>query len=137
MLLAVLRHRRGTAADLARLIALWLAVVVLVQGLAATLSLVRGPAHRHAEVTLSRLGDAHALNHARGQVHHHDHAADLAVPLDGHALDVAALLLLGALVMLAVVHGFVPHLARGPLRAAPAWAALALVSDPPRKPPRG
>jgi hypothetical protein len=137
MPLAAFRHRRGTAADLVRLVACWLAAIVLVQGLAATITLVRGPAHRHAEVVLPSLGDAHALAHARGQAHHHDHAADLAVPLDGQALDTAALLLLGALVMLAVVHGLASRLARGPFRAAPAWAALAHVNPPPRKPPRG
>jgi hypothetical protein len=136
-MLAVLRHRRGTAADLMRLAACWLAAIVLAQGLAATITLMRGPAHRHAEVVLSHLGDAHALAHAQGQAHHHDHAADLAVPLDGHALDAAALLLLGALVMLVAAYLFAPRRAHGVEAAAPPWAVQAHVSPPPRKPPRG
>lgn len=47
MLLAALRRRDTPTGDLARVLAAWLMVILLVQGLAALQTLVRGPAHRH------------------------------------------------------------------------------------------
>jgi hypothetical protein len=137
-MLAALRHRRGTAADLARLLACWLAAILLVQGLAATLTFVRGPAHRHAEVALSRLGDAHGLAHALGAAHHHDDARDLAMPTEGEAaLDAAALMLLATLAVLGTVFGWRSPATATALNATPPWAVLVHRPPPPRKPPRG
>jgi hypothetical protein len=136
-MLAVLRHRRGTAADLVRLVAYWLAAIVLVQGLAATLTLVHGPAHRHAEVVLRALGDSHAHAHATLQAHFHD-ASALAVPVEGEAaLDAAALMLLATLAMLVSAFAWPTRFCGTAPAVSPPWSVLAHVRAPPRKPPRG
>lgn len=51
-MLAALRRRDSAAAALARVLACWLAVVLLVQAHAALQTLVRGPAHRHAPASV-------------------------------------------------------------------------------------
>lgn len=57
---------RSTAADLMRLLAVWLAAIVLVQGFSAALALGAGPLHGHRPG-----GDEHAHVHAPGERHHH------------------------------------------------------------------
>jgi hypothetical protein len=42
----------STAADLMRLLAVWLAAILLVQGLAAGLALGAGPLHRHGSAAV-------------------------------------------------------------------------------------
>ena len=46
-------HDRSTAAALLRYLAVWLAMIVFVQGLSAAQALGSGPLHRHAETARS------------------------------------------------------------------------------------
>ncbi len=162
MLLAALRRHDAPAADLARVLACWLAVILLVQGLAALQTLVRGPAHRHLSgAAMSAVGSvaadlashaaskqapkhasnphatAHALSHALGEAHHHA-ANEVAVPAGAEAgLDAAACVLLAALAALAVSYGWAARAARGGPAVSVAWALAENQPPPPRRPPRG
>jgi len=150
-MLAALRQRHTPGSDLARVLACWLALILLVQGQAALLSLVRGPAHRHAAMAghtaASRAATAieaqagvhaHARAHEAGEPHHHA-PTEAALPADGDAaLDDAV-----ALAWLAVL----PARGAGPrqptalpgqaLVARAGWALVEHRSLPPRRPPRG
>jgi len=159
-MLAALRQRHTPSSDLARVLACWLALILLVQAQAALLSLVHGPAHRHAATaglasaaTPAPTGiealvqgpaqahaqaNAHARAHEAGEPHHHA-PADVALPADGDAaLDDAV-----ALAWLAVL----PARGAGPrqpnalpehaLVARAGWALVEHRSLPPRRPPRG
>lgn len=158
MLLAALRRRDTPAADLARVLACWLAVILLVQGLAALQTLVRGPAHRHLALSTSPLPAAagwshaaeqspspsatpesatHEMSHALGEAHHHA-ADEVAVPAGGEAaLDAAACVLMAALAALAVSYGWAASAARGGPAVSVAWALAENEPPPPRRPPRG
>lgn len=136
-MLNVCRHRHGTAADLARLLACWLAAILLLQGLAATLTHLRGPAHRHAASSMQALGGSHAIAHATGKAHHHA-IGEVTLPADGEAsLDAAALLLLGTLAFVAVHFAWPARPGADVRHAAAPWAWQASCLSPPRKPPRG
>ena len=147
MLFAALRQRDTPIANLARLLACWLVVILLAQGLSALQTLVRGPAHRHlpvaqgivavAEVRLPDHHRAHALAHESGQAHHH--AADVvAVPADSEAgLDAAACVLMAALAPLAVNYAWPARHMRAAPVATEAWALTEHDSPAPRRPPRG
>lgn len=163
MLLAAMRRRDTPAADLARVLACWLVVILLVQGLAALQTLVRGPAHRHlapagtlaAPVTPSAAAQlaagpsskslshamsqamSHAMSHAMDVPHHHA-GDEVAVPAGAEAgLDTAACVLMAALAALAVFYGF-PVRAAGSARVVSvAWALAENAPPPPRRPPRG
>lgn len=98
-------RRRSTAADLLRLLAVWLAVILLWQGLAAAHALGAGPLHHHRGT-----GDPDRVVR-QAHVHHHDdarhhHAPDDAsvVPVDTaeDAFDVAAFALTAAMALLAM-----------------------------------
>jgi hypothetical protein len=90
----------STAADLMRLVCAWLAACLLVQGLAAGLTLGAGPLHRHAAPNSARADDAH--HHHDGAERHHHRADDGSVIEDAApALDHAALALVAALALLA------------------------------------
>jgi hypothetical protein len=134
-------RRRSTAADLLRVLAIWLAVILLWQGLAAAHALGAGPLHHHRGSTNPNRITALAHGHQHGDARHH-HAADDAsvVPVDAaqDAFDAAAFALTAAMALLAMglartmadssVHGWV---AMPP----PAWRnAVAAAS---RRPPRG
>jgi hypothetical protein len=88
----------STAADLMRLLAAWLAAILLVQGLAAGLALGAGPLHRHAGAPV-HMHEAHHHDDA----HRHHHAADDAsVVADAEpAVDTASLALVAALALMA------------------------------------
>jgi hypothetical protein len=93
-------HVRSTAADLVRLLAAWLAAILLVQGLAAGLALGAGPLHRHHEHTATP--HAHDVHHPHdGAERHHHRAGDASIAPDAAepALDSAALV--AALALLA------------------------------------
>lgn len=131
----------STAHDLARLLAAWLVLVLLVQGLAATLSLVHGPAHRHAATVAQRLGadhaHAHAHAHEHGLKHHHD-SDEQTLPDAGVAdgLDAAAVVLLAVLTPLSARFDWAPAQG-GEVR--PAYGQGTHADAPahqPRKPPR-
>jgi len=131
-------HATGnTARDLASLLAAWLVVVLLVQGLAATLSLVHGPAHRHAAAVAERLGASHAHAHSHGLKHHHG-SDEQTLPGAGEAdgLDAAAVVLLAVLTPLSARFDWAP--AQGQ-EALPAYGQRTHADAPasqPRKPPR-
>jgi hypothetical protein len=115
-----------------------LAAVVLLQGLGAALSLVRGPAHSHVDAVLHWLGEAHALAHELGLAHHH-HSAEPTLPGDAAAmgLDDAVLSLLLGLAASASLVYLAQNLAS---EARPALVPEPLRSvslPPPRRPPRG
>lgn len=144
MLLAALRRRDEPAADLARVLACWLVVILVAQGLAALQTLVRGPAHRHldhAEVpAVSPAAThpmSHAMSHALGEPHHHA-ADEVALPAGPQAgLDAAAWVLLAALAALAVSYGWAARAAGSGPVASMAWALAEYQPPPPRRPPRG
>lgn len=127
----------STAADLIRLLAAWLAAILLVQGLAAGLALGAGPLHRHGSTTV-RAHDDHAHD---GAERHHHRAGDASVVRDGGELatDNAALALIAALALLAfaLVSWRVPPDTRRHTRhaaPAPAWRSTAI--PPLLRPPR-
>ena len=95
-------HPRSTAAELMRLLAVWLAAIVLVQGVAAAQALGFGPLHRH---TAAALHDDH--HHHDGAQRHHHAASDgsmLAVAAAEPAFDAAAFALVAALALMALGH---------------------------------
>ena len=137
-----MRHRNpqpagSTARDLARLLAAWLVLVLLLQGLSATLSLVHGPAHRHSAAAAQQLGWAHAQAHEHGLKHHHD-SHERTLPGGGEAddLDASAVVLLAVLLPLSARFDWAPAQGRELL---PAYAPDVHADAPaglPRKPPR-
>lgn len=144
-MLAAVRRSDTIAADLGRVLACWLVVVLLAQAQAALQALVHGPSHRHAAVaagfmttTATARADAeHDLAHARGEAHHHA-VGEALLPADGEAaLDTAACVLMAALVPLAAQHAWPACAGRTALVAAPAWALREAGRAPPRRPPRG
>ena len=128
-------HARSTAAALLRLLAAWLALIVLVQGLAAAQALGSGPLHRHR-------GDAsvqpHGHHHSAPERHAHAaldstviETAD-EVSFDGVAFAITAALALMALACLR----FQPEARPRIWRAARAWAWHSVTPAVPLKPPR-
>lgn len=161
-MLHALRRRNTVPSDLARALAMWLVVVLLVQAHAALQTLVRGPAHRHAPASVvhrplltllpllthrgvdgpqAGLDDRqvqHQLAHERGQAHHHA-GDEVALPAEGvAALDAAACVLMATLAPLAA-HFAWPAVGTARTRpvAAAGWAWLDRSPAPPRRPPRG
>jgi hypothetical protein len=126
-------HPHSTAADLLRLLAAWLAAIVLVQGVAAASALGHGPLHRHT-------GAASQHHHHDGAERHHHAAGDagmLVLAEAEPALDEAAFALVAALALMALAVARVLRDARRHVwRAAPAWAWLSILAAPPRRPPR-
>lgn len=124
---------------LSRVVAAWLVLVLVLQGLATVHALVQGPAHRHTEATLARLDAAHAHAHEHGIAHHHEHPHEQALPMGASVgeLETAALMLLALCLPLAA-----PLLrpAGAPWRAAfagPGPLPLRSRSEaPPQPPPR-
>jgi hypothetical protein len=145
MRLAALHQRNCTAGDLARLLAAWLVVVLLLQGMAALRTLVSGPAHRHLPVAAAWAGepaassqtDAHQLVHEQGLAHYHG-SERVVVPADGEAaLDAATFLLLMALLPLAMNFAWRPVRVRTAMWPTLGWALIEGRYSPPRRPPRG
>lgn len=134
-------RRCSTLGDLLRLAAVWLAVVLLLQGFAAVQVRVAGPAHRHhgpAGVALL----AHRQAHDESQRHHHAsddrsvQAAADAATLDA-ALDAAAEALAAAFVLLAFAALLAPAgRAARVWRPAAGWPLLPTHPVPLPKPPR-
>jgi hypothetical protein len=61
--MSLMRHAHSTAASLLRLAAVWLAAIVLLQGIAAAQALGHGPLHRHSSASVQHY-------------QHHDSVAD-------------------------------------------------------------
>jgi hypothetical protein len=92
-------HPHSTAADLLRLLAGWLVVILLVQGFAAAQALGLGPLHRHDP---GRSGTVVAHQHDGAERHHHVLADASVRSAAGEAdLDLDAFALAAALALLA------------------------------------
>ena len=125
---------RSTAADLLRLLAAWLAAIVLVQGIGAAQALGLGPLHRHSETAAH-----HEHRHGNAERHHHAHTDPSVLPA-GQELefDASAFALTAALALMAVgALRFAVGTRRHVWRAAPAWAwrtaTPALLLRPPQQ----
>ena len=128
-------HARSTIAALLRLLAAWLAVIVLVQGLAAAQALGGGPLHRHREGVSPA---QHAHHHDGVERHHHDALDNSVVVSEADAtFDADAFAITAALALMALaVTRASPDAPRQVLRAARAWAWRISVPAALRKPPR-
>jgi hypothetical protein len=125
-------HPYSTAADLLRLLAAWLAAVVLVQGLGAAQALGLGPLHRHT-------GASALHEHHHGVAERHHHAADVGLLPAGQDPDfnAAAFALTAALALMALGSArwwFEPR--RHVWRAAPLRSWRSTTPIPLLKPPR-
>jgi hypothetical protein len=80
------RRLAPAAVALSRVLAAWLAVIVLLQSLAAALALVHGEGHRHSALA------THEHRHDDTRHHHHHHHADAlsAVPSGDDGSDTSA-----------------------------------------------
>ncbi len=135
-------HARSAAADLLRLGAAWLALVVLVQGMAAAIALGAGPLHHHVASARSQpavYAKPQAHMHADAERHHHA-AADVGVVADAAepAFEAAAFAITAALALMALALPRPPRdTRRHVLHSAPGWAwrvaSPALLSKPPRR----
>jgi hypothetical protein len=124
---------RSTAADLLRLLAVWLAAIVLLQGIAAAQALGLGPLHRHGQTAAH-----HEHHHGSAERHHHAHA-DASVLAAGQDLDfdATAFALTAALALMALGHSRrVSDARRHVWRAAPAWAWRTTTPSLLLRPPR-
>ena len=128
-------HRNSTAADLLRVAAVWLALILGLQGIAAAQALGLGPLHLHRQ-TAPVLPHTH--HHVDAERHHHAALDDsVMAAADEGAFDAVAFALAAALALMALaVTRASPDARRTVWRAAPAWAWR--VHRPPilRKPPR-
>lgn len=145
--------------DLTRLLAGWLAVVVLVQSMASALGLVQGPRHVHVRADAGTAAVfVHAADHAsahEANTHYHAHDAehhehggwarhvhlspttDATLGDDAQDLAAAAGLVLAAMVALGPVRDDLPvadacHVMRG----LAAWSCITHVLPLPERPPR-
>lgn len=136
-------HRNTTFADLLRLAAGWLVLVLLVQSLQWAGTLGAGPRHRHGPPAVGAPADVHAHHHHHDafERHHHAPAAErVAFETDRElddALERAAFALAAALALLAFAAGRAAagtrtHVLRG--CGAPAWRSAGLRRW--RRPPR-
>ena len=128
-------HPRSTAADLLRLLAVWLAAIVLAQGVAAAQALGHGPLHRHLRDLAVAPGHHH---HDGAERHHHaDDAGVIALADAQPAFDDAAFALVAALALMTLASARLTSDTRCHVwRATTAWSWLTAVNPPPRKPPR-
>jgi len=138
-------HARSTAAALLRWFATWLALIVLVQGLAAAHARGSGPLHHHRQSGAAMQQGHH---HDGAERHHHSSAGGgqdsafavavaVAVAEPESDLDSGAFALAAALALMALVGWRIPARTPRPvLRPAPAWAWRTRLPAFPRKPPR-
>jgi hypothetical protein len=127
-------HSRSTAANLLRLLAVWVAAIVLMQGVAAAQALGLGPLHRHSDAT-----SVHGHHHDGAERHRHD-TTDSSVLPAGQDLDfnAAAFALTAALALMAFGPSrFAADTRRHVWRATLAWAwrtiTPALLLRPPKQ----
>ncbi len=127
--------------DLLRLVACWVAAILLCQGLAASHQRARGPVHHHAPQRALHLA-SHGHSHDADERHHHaadDHSvrASLSSAAADDAWDAAAAALVMALALLALSRPWrTGTLARHVWRATTAWHCLTGFVQPPLRPPR-
>jgi hypothetical protein len=124
-------HPRSTAADLLRLLAAWLAAIVLVQGVAAAQALGLGPLHRHS--------DAAAAHHHDVNERHLHAAADASVvsSADDPDFNATAFAITAALALMAIGQSRrLTDLRRHVWRAARAWFWRTVTPALLRRPPK-
>ena len=134
---------RRPAADVLRLVVVYLSLILLGQGIAAATALGAGPLHRHISTapsfaTTAAVFSHHAQAHASGQRHAHapTDSSVVAVAADGTP-DLLAFALTSALALLAVDSPRAPVQATGAvLCAALAWTCTAARVSLPFRPPR-
>jgi hypothetical protein len=135
------RHLPPYTHNLLKVLASYLAVVLLVQALAAAFALGAGPLHRHRPLPASvpsALFSHHDHAHADGRRHHHA-ASDSSAALDAaeqEAADAARLALTAALSLMALrTPRYTPDLRRHVMRAAPVWSWQTVSTTPLYRPP--
>jgi hypothetical protein len=127
-------HPHSTVAELLRLLAVWLAAILLVQGIAAAHALGLGPLHRHGETAAH-----HEHRHDAAERHHHADADASVLPAGQDPdFNATAFALTAALALMLLGQSrFVSDTRRHVWRAALAWArrmfAPALLLRPPQQ----
>lgn len=139
------RPRPSAASDFARLVVVYLCLVLALQGFAAARALGAGPLHHHAgqtgpESLATLVFSHHGHQHLSDQRHHHagdDHSVQLSVAPEDAAIDLAAFALTAALALLAIgtSRQGADH-RRHVWRAAPGWACCSVPARSMFKPPR-
>jgi hypothetical protein len=136
------------ARDLARLIAGWLVVIVVVQAMASALGLVQGPRHVHLRDDTASTVFAHpASAHGHAEAHHthdgwarHVHVSPAPGPTlqdDAQDLGAVAGLVLSAMVGLGPpCDGFHAANASHVMRASLSWSCTTHAAPLPERPPR-
>jgi heme A synthase len=128
-------RQRSTAADLLRVVACWLSMILLVQGLQGAINLGTGPRHVHDSVA----APAQAHQHDGFERHHHA-VDDRSVRTDGssdEALDSVAFALAAALALMVLASARrTASDRRHVLRAATVASWRSVLAPPRRRPPR-
>ncbi|MBL8328560.1 MAG: hypothetical protein JNJ71_06885 [Rubrivivax sp.] len=122
--------------ELGQLLAFWLCVILLLQGLTAAFQIGQGPCHRHVLPVERVMGLDHGALHALGLPHHHA-KADLAIPAEGEAAaEHAVPLLLVAMLAVRVVYHWLPATLGDmpPRHTASGWRSF--IPGLPEEPPR-
>lgn len=141
----VARPRPSAASDFARVVVVYLCLVLALQGFAAARALGAGPLHRHAAqagpASLAGLVFSHhGHQHLSDQRHHHasdDHSVQLSAPSDDAGIDLAAFALTAALALLAIgISRQHADRRRHVWHAAPGWACCSAAAGWMFKPPR-
>ena len=135
-------RRRSTTADLLRLLAVWLAAIVLVQGLAAARALGAGPLHHHRnDAAMQGVATAAHHHHHADDAHHHHAAGDASVvPVASvdDAFDAAAFALTAAMLLMALsLWPLAMTASRGHAwKTTPGWAWCTASPAARKRPPR-
>lgn len=126
------------ARDAIRLLASWLAVIVLVQAMASALGLVQGPRHLHVQARSVAMAHEHSHDHGGWDRHVHRSSVPGATLYDdAQELGAAAGAVLSAMVALGPWHhGVVASEARHVMCAATAWSCITHAATLPERPPR-
>ena len=131
-------HPASTLAALARLAGAWLALILLVQGVAAASAIGAGAAHRHREATFA--SDLAQHQHGTTERHHHP-ADDPSVVVEGQEAPdpgLAQTALAWAFSLLAVAIAWQGRRRLdNALPKAASWVASMTFLAPPLRPPRG
>lgn len=131
-------HPASTLAALARLAGAWLALILLVQGVAAASALGAGAMHRHRDGAFAS-GQAHH-HHETAERHHH-RVSDSSVVVAGQEVPdpgLAQTALAWAFSLLAVAITWQGRCRLdSAMPSATPWVASMTFLAPPRRPPRG
>ena len=137
--------RCPAAGDFVRVVAVYLCLVLALQGFAAASALGAGPLHRHQsqdtpDPIAALVFSHHGHQHLSNERHHHaaDDASVQFATASDETVDLAAFALTAALALLAINLGRQhAELRRHVLRAAPGWVCASARTHRLFKPPRG